>query len=350
MTLPNRYLELFSNNKNDDTLIAEFNYTGVNIIDDIRYSKCVVWRWKIKSMNYPLFYFKIMNPSLYKIEAPKNVYVSDITTVLPPDSDEYFMTNLQVTLKITDTVSNTIEYINTPIFWNVNKKYSPYGLNYETDGYIKENTILNNSDGFFWGRSTNQLLEILTNALSTVSNNNMMFVKNGQNYSILTKLSYTTNKKIELYLSNDLRRLFNFEYSYYDEFIELNKIPLYTTINEIDYIYANTISENSDLFPFISVKFSSMDFPTFKYTIDNSSLQYTHEVADTISAYDLTISDLNIGNSIVFTTETIDRSLSLKDNGLGNFTMKATFRTLTGLKYELILKKGDFISMLLMFF
>lgn len=350
MSLPNKYLELLSNNKIEDSKLAEFNYTGVNIIDDTRYSKCVVWRWKIKSMNYPLFYFKILDPSKYQIEAPPDVSIGDIQTILPNNSQDYFMTSLQLTLKITDTTTNSVEYRNTPIYWDTNKQYAPYGLSYDSNGYISENTILNNSNGYFWGRSTNQLLNIMSNALSVVSNNNIIFVKNGKNYSILTKMSYKENKKIELYFSSDLRRLFNFEYSYHDELINLLNNAQETTILDTDYVFVNTISENSDLFPFTTVKFSSVDFPVFKYTIDNSSLQYTHEVVDTISAYDLTITDLDIGNSIEFVTETQDRCLSLTDNGLGNFTMKATFVSSSGLKHELILKKGDFISMLCMFF
>lgn len=354
----NRYLELslFNNSKNE-TVKSVLEYKAGDLTEDYNYTKLNIWKFNIVCRNFPTVLFPIRDPkfnSVYKPYVPPGATLADIFYENAPMASfaTYYLTDWIITMKYkTSHVPTGQYYLSRFVQFLKPKSQGPAVVEFDDNGDITERFMLKDRTKFFWGDST-QLCNMVNEALngfrsySGLSHDDFLFVKNGEHWSILSKVSLDIEK---IYLNDTMRKFFDFPYDY-DTGITIQKMQI-TTINDIDYYVVNTIKTNTYLFPFRNITFifdNNLNvFP--QYIVDNNTANNSCPSENILTRFTLNITDINqIGNVIEYHTESKDRALSLNNSAMGPFKIYCYLQTAQRNLFELELEQHDEINMLLM--
>lgn len=318
MSTQNRYLTLEQYNQNSPTH-AKMVYTGSNILD----TQTFMWPYKfhVNTNNFPLYI-----PTLTPTFVPFNLDPTT-ETVLMPDSS-YYMMDWAVTIKLEDGTS-----ITTPVYW-------------KKEGYYKPPQFSINSN-YFWIRNSDEICNYVTDAFSRIlgSDTDAFFVKNGDRWSILVE---STSAIESIHFNDPMKKYFNFNYGFQNK-ISILKLNTFL-IDQAEYYNITTSTTNNKLFPFNKLIFkSTIRVPQLNIQFNSEQQNYSDSV---ILSYDLIITDISqIGNSITFTSDCKDRSLSLEGNStLGTFNVTPYFVFKNGGTFDIVLEPEDSCSISFMFF
>lgn len=314
----NRFLELQQYNQSGQTQ-ANMVFNGSNILD----TQMFMWPYKfnLNTKNFPLYI-----PTIIQSFVPYNLNPSTETELVP--NSEFYMMDWAITIKFDDNTSKT-----TPVYWM-------------KEGYFKQPTFSKTSK-YFWINNSDEICSYVTNAFDRILGveKEVFFVKNGDRWSILVD----SNSAIEsIYFNDAMAKYFDFNYGYQNR-IKIVKINTFI-IGQEEYYNVTTSTTNNKLFPFNKLVFkSTLKVPQMNIQYNSQVQNYSDSV---ILSYDMIITDISqIGNSLTYTNDCSDRSLSLMGNSvLEPFTVTPYFVSNSGEVFDIILDQGDSCSISFMFF
>lgn len=319
-------LELTDYNDSQETRNAQLAYTGNNPLTN--QTKLWINKFFLCSQEFPLHIPTLSDtwdPYYGTFTTPDSLIVQNVPT-------NFFYTSWVITVSVGDT------FYSAPVLWMKNGFKPPLPMDLNND--------------YFWVKNEQLICDMVTKTFNIMfPTGTFYFLKSGSSWIVAGQQSFIAGNVVNIYFNDAMKKCFNFNYRSNSGFI----IPTLVTksLNGLPYYVTETTSTNINLFPFTKLVFTGNGLPVPSVNFQNTASSVVTKTKNVILSYSMIVTDISqIGNTISFTTDSSDRSLTLLGNGeaeLKDFTIDAFFVMRNGNTFPVKIGSGDLLEIQMQF-